>query len=147
MERREERRPLSRDAVSASPSVVRLRCGRRKRNMTNRARKKANAPNAGYTTPLNWLAVGNALMMYTRSVGRTRCTVVLIVVVALPFAPVVDTPAAPAPAAPAPAPAADDGAVVDIETTGTKLGIVRRLVVVDVANDADADAAAAVDSS
>jgi len=108
--------------------------------MTNRARKKANAPNAGYTTPLNWLAVGNALMMYTRSVGRTRCTVVLIVVVALPFAPVVDTPAAPAPAA-------DDGAVVDIETTGTKLGIVRRLVVVDVANDADADAAAAVDSS
>lgn len=110
-----ERRPLSKDAVSASPSEARLRCGRRNRNITSNARKKANAPKAGYTTPLNWLAVGNALMMYTRSVGRARCKIVVIVApaaVAIAFVVVVVAAAA--------------GSISTFR--GNRLGFVQRLV-------------------
>lgn len=123
VERREPRlAALSSDAVSeaeASSVVARLRCGRRKRNMTSSARKKAKAPNAGYTTPLNWLAVGSELMMYTRSVGCTSTC---------PGAPVVAAPPAPA-RVPAPAALLVDLLVADMDTGCRRDAIVRRLFV------------------
>lgn len=137
MEKREPRRAvLSNDAVSeAASSVVRLRCGRKKRNMTSSARKKANAPKAGYTTPLNWLAVGSELMMYTRSVGCTSTC----------WAPVPAVPTADAAAAAA-APVALLVVllVAEMDTGCRRDAIVRRLFVLV---DAPSGSSAADDSN